>query len=74
MNTSVTMTAATDPTPVTVGDESGSFDSLPVPPMNNDDLSLVDSQSDTLSTATTKTGHTLIATMLFFHLSYSLLG
>eukprot|EP00573_Skeletonema_grethae_P002239 CAMPEP_0201690300 /NCGR_PEP_ID=MMETSP0578-20130828/3767_1 /ASSEMBLY_ACC=CAM_ASM_000663 /TAXON_ID=267565 /ORGANISM="Skeletonema grethea, Strain CCMP 1804" /LENGTH=476 /DNA_ID=CAMNT_0048175245 /DNA_START=113 /DNA_END=1543 /DNA_ORIENTATION=+ len=75
-NTSVTNIAVTDPTSVTAEDESGSLDS-PVSSMNNNgDLSSVDSQADPPSAATTKTaaGQNHIATMLFFHLSFSLLG
>lgn len=75
MNTSVT-NITVHPTFITAEVESGSLDS-PVSSMNNnDDLSSVDSQTDPASTATTKAsaGHTLIATMLFFHLPFFLVG
>ena len=69
MNTSVTMTAATDPTSAkTEAYESRPVES-PVSPMNNTLLSS-GSEIDTPSTATLKTsaGHTLVATFLCLQL------
>ncbi len=87
MNTSVTDTAVMNITEAntsvpdstaTAEDESGSLDS-PISSINNnnnDDLSSDDSQADPSSTARTRTaaGQNLIATMLFFHLLFSLIG
>ena len=80
-NTSVTITAETNPTSATDSTSATKPDSelgSPVAlPMSNDEIPSMESQNNVPSTATSKTParHTLIATiMLFFHVVSSLFG
>lgn len=81
-NTSVTITAETNPTSATDSTSATKPDSEPLGspvalPMSNDEIPSMESQNNVPSTATSKTParHTLIATiMLFFHLVSSLFG